>query len=218
MNLVFFGAPGAGKGSVAKALSSNYNLIHISTGDLFRDAITKKSELGVKAKKFLDNGTLVTDELTNSLVEERLSQPDLKGNGFILDGYPRNIAQAFALKDIVSKLNLPISKVVFFNIDKEILIDRIVNRRTCSKCGTIYNLNSKEFAPKVADKCDKDGETLNHRKDDTKELLEARLSVYEKETFPLYNFYKAEKLLLKVNASKPVDKIVKKIVKKAGKK
>ncbi len=182
MNFIFLGPPGAGKGTLAGQVSEEYGLPHISTGDIFREAIKNKTPLGVKVKSIIDAGGLVSDEVTCALVDERLKKDDCK-KGFILDGFPRTIPQAEALEKMCADV-----KVVNFEVGNELIIARLSNRRVCRKCGT--NFNVKFMPPKVEGVCDKCGGELYTRDDDKLESITNRLDVYRKQTEPLIGFYR----------------------------
>ena len=177
MKLVLFGAPGAGKGTVAKIMIKDFNIPQISTGDLFRKAIKDQTSLGKKVSSILASGGLVPDELTIDIVKERTSEADCK-NGFILDGFPRTMVQAQAWE----KAN-PIDKAIYFDISDEEVKKRLCGRRVCSKCGEIYNVNFNQ--PKYEGVCDKDGEKLVIRSDDQEDAINNRLEVYHSQTKPL---------------------------------
>ena len=178
MNLILLGAPGSGKGTLAKNIVKNYNIPQISTGDILRANITFGTELGLKAKAYMDAGKLVPDELVIDLLQQRLEEKDCK-NGFILDGFPRTLAQAEALEKIAR-----IDSVIQIDLPFDVIEDRVVNRRICSNCGEIYN--AKTYDKKECSKC---GAPLYHRDDDKLETVRNRLEVYEKTTSPLINFY-----------------------------
>jgi adenylate kinase len=182
MNFIFLGPPGAGKGTLAGQVAEEYGLPHISTGDIFREAIKNQTPLGVKVKGIIDAGGLVSDDITCALVDERLKKPDCK-KGFILDGFPRTIPQAEALEKMISDV-----KVVNFEVDNELIIARLSNRRVCKKCG--QNFNVKFMPPKVAGICDKCGGELYTRDDDKLESITHRLEVYREQTAPLIDFYR----------------------------
>lgn len=192
MRLLIMGAPGAGKGTQAVLIKNEYSIPHISTGDMFREAISQKTELGVEAKKFIDQGLLVPDSLTVELVRARLSQPDCE-KGFILDGFPRNISQAEFLSEVLKQLNMPLDAVLDINVDNSVLLARIVGRRVCPKCGASFHINNAK--PKVDGICDYCSSELIHRKDDTEETVSNRLKVYEAQTAPLLDYYKNINLL-----------------------
>jgi len=205
MKLVFFGAPGAGKGTVAKIIFEKNNLVQISTGDLFRAAIKNQTDLGKKVSSILDAGDLVPDELTVALVAERIKEDDCK-NGYILDGFPRTIGQAKSWEGID-----PIGKAVYFDIDDDIVIKRLGGRRICQKCGAIYNVYFNK--PKVEGKCDHDGEALIIRKDDNEESIANRLDVYHKQTEPLLDYYKNLGKVISIDASVNPEKSYNQIIK-----
>jgi adenylate kinase len=193
MKLVFFGAPGAGKGTIAKILFDEYKIVQISTGEIFREAIKNKTELGIKVSSILEKGELVPDDLTIALVEERVKKPDC-AKGYILDGFPRTMVQAERWEKID-----PIDTAVYFEIDDELVRKRLSGRRMCPKCGTIYNIFFSK--PKREGMCDHDGETLVSRKDDGIETINNRLSVYHRQTEPLLGFYKKLNKELTIDAS-----------------
>ena len=194
MNLIFLGPPGAGKGTLAGLVSKEYAVPQISTGDIFRDAIKRETELGKKVKEIVGRGDLVPDELTVSLVRERLTQPDAK-KGYILDGFPRTIPQAEALEKI-QKLDA----VVNFAIDDTLVIERLSGREICKNCGAIYHV--KNMPSKVKGVCDKCGGPVVTRPDDSRESIMNRLDVYRKQTEPLIAFYQKRKLLKDIDSSK----------------
>ena len=198
MNLIFLGPPGAGKGTMAFKAKEHYDIPHISTGDLFRAAIKNQTELGKQVKSILDKGDLVPDELTTAMVKERLDKDDTK-KGFILDGFPRTIPQAEALKKITN-----IEKVINFTITEEEVVRRLSGRRVCRNCGESFHV---EFIPpKKEGVCDKCSGELYTRDDDKIEAIKNRLSVYDTSTAPLIEFYKGEGNLIDVDSSqKPED-------------
>ena len=180
------GPPGAGKGTAAKQLQSALGLVHISTGDMFREAIKEGTELGKLAKSFIDQGNLVPDDVTIGIVKERLSKDDC-ANGFLLDGFPRTLVQAEALEKISKEINRPIDVVVNLDCDQAELVRRISGRRVCKNCGAPYHVTSMK--PKVEGVCDKCGGTLIQRPDDNEEALKVRLHHYVESTKPLLEFY-----------------------------
>ena len=187
-NIILMGPPGAGKGSVATLLRERLNLVHISTGDMFREAISKGTELGLLAKSYIESGKLVPDEVTIGLVKERLSQEDCNA-GFLLDGFPRTLPQAEALEVISKEISRHIEAVINLECDEAELIRRISGRRVCKSCGAPYHIVSKR--PRVEGICDVCGGSLYQRKDDNEEALKVRLQLYAKETKPLLDFYEA---------------------------
>lgn len=213
-NIIFFGPPGAGKGTQAKKMSEGIGLPHIDTGNLIREAIKKETPFGKKAKEYVESGKLVPDDLVIALIKEKLAS--LKNGsfkGFILDGYPRTIPQADALSKMISELGLNKPKVVNVQAPENILVERLSARRLCSNknCGAIYNLNFKK--PKVDNKCDTCGSDLYQRKDDTKEACKERLKEYNLKTAPLEEYYKKQNMLIDVDGTKDADKIYGEIVK-----
>ena len=186
MKLIIMGPPGAGKGTQAALIKETYNIPHISTGDMFREAIKNQTPLGVEAKSYIDKGLLVPDSVTIGLVKERLANKDCQ-EGFLLDGFPRTIPQAEALNIILEELNIKLDAVVNIDVDDSILIDRIVGRRVCPVCKAGYHV--KYLQPKVAGVCDECGGQLVQRKDDTEETVKNRLEVYANQTKPLLEFY-----------------------------
>ena len=191
-NIILMGPPGAGKGTLAKQLMSALNLVHISTGDMFRDAIKAGTPLGKLAKSYIDDGHLVPDEVTIGLVKERLSQDDC-AKGFLLDGFPRTLPQAEALKELSKEINRPIEVVVNLDCDNAELIRRISGRRVCKQCGAPYHVVT--LRPKVEGVCDICGGPLYQRADDNEEALKVRLEHYVQDTKPLLDFYAKEGLL-----------------------
>ena len=196
MNFVFLGPPGAGKGSLAVKVAADYQIPHISTGDIFRANIKAQTPLGVKVKAIIDSGSLVSDELTFELVKD-LAQDDCK-NGYILDGFPRTIPQAEMLDSLVADL-----KVVNFKIADEIVIGRLSTRRVCKACGANYNI--KTLPPKVEGVCDKCGGELYQRDDDKQESILHRMDVYREQTEPLINYYKNKGKITDLDASIETD-------------
>ena len=191
------GPPGAGKGTLAKQLKDALNLVHISTGDMFRDAIKAQTELGKLAQSYINHGDLVPDDVTIGLVKERLSQPDCE-NGFLLDGFPRTLPQAEALSVIAKSINREIDVVVNLDCDNEELVRRISGRRVCKDCGAPYHIDTMK--PKVDGVCDLCGGPLYQRKDDNEDALKVRLTHYEEETKPLLKYYKDHGLLKSFNS------------------
>lgn len=211
MNLIFLGPPGAGKGTQAKLLSQKYQIPQISTGDILRVAVREQTPMGIKAKECMDSGALVPDDVVVGIVQERLSRNDCE-NGFILDGFPRTIAQADALKKTLDQLGKKIEHVVSIDVDIEDLLVRITGRRTCEKCGKGYHVL---FDPSKEDGvCDVCGGKLYQRDDDKEDTLRNRLSVYDRQTQPLIDYYSKESLLKPVSGKGSIEEIQKQIVKK----
>ena len=204
MKLLIMGRPGAGKGTQAANIKEYYNIPHISTGDMFRAAIKNQTALGLEAKGYMEKGALVPDEVTIGIVKERLLEDDCK-KGFLLDGFPRTIAQAEALDEFLKANNILLDAVLDVNVPAEILIRRMVGRRVCKTCGATFHV---EFnAPKVEGICDNCGQPLIQRPDDTEETSVNRLSVYDNQTAPLLEFYKKQNILKTVNGDQPLDKV-----------
>ena len=192
LTLILMGPPGAGKGTHAKWISTEYKLPHISTGDMFREAMASGSELGNKIKDIVNGGGLVSDELTCELVKERLSRPDC-ANGYLLDGFPRTIPQAEALKKFGPEIGREVNLVIDIECPSEVLVSRIAGRRVCPKCGASFNVNTMK--PKKEGVCDYCGTPLIQRKDDNVDSFKVRLENYYKSTEPLLDYYKKEGLL-----------------------
>ncbi len=193
MKLIFLGPPGAGKGTIAAKVKEHYNIPHISTGDLFREAIANETQLGLKVKAILAGGDLVPDQLTIDMVKERLKRPDV-AQGFILDGFPRTTFQADSLKKITS-----IDKVINFVLSEEKVVERLSGRRVAPASGKVYHI--KYNPPKVDNICDESGEELVQRPDDKADAIRNRLNVYSRQTEPLIEYYKTEGLLKDIDAS-----------------
>lgn len=185
-NIILMGPPGAGKGTNAKRIASFYKIPHISTGDMFREAIKNKTSLGELANSYMSKGLLVPDEVTIGLVKERLSRDDCK-DGYLLDGFPRTMVQAEALTELSNEIGRPITNVLNIVVPESILIDRICGRRVCKVCGAPYHV--RNMKPKVEGVCDLCGGELVQRKDDNEETLKSRLSEYHKQTEPLIAYY-----------------------------
>ena len=209
MRLVLLGPPGAGKGTQASAIVKKYNIPHISTGDIFRANIKEGTDLGKKAKEYMDKGLLVPDELVVSLVEDRLNKADCD-NGFLLDGFPRTVYQAEALDSVLSSKGIKLDRVVNIEADSKVLIERAIGRRICKECGATYHI--KFHPPKVEGKCDNDGTSLFQRDDDVEETVATRIKVYLEQTKPLIDYYNQKGLILNIDGTKPIDEIFNQIV------
>lgn len=208
MKIIMLGAPGAGKGTQAKRIAAEYSIPHISTGDIFRANIRDNTELGKKAKEYMDKGLLVPDELTCDLVMKRTSEEDCK-DGFVLDGFPRTIPQAEALTKAMEERGLSMDAAVDVEVPDENIIGRMAGRRFCPKCGATYHLTA--LPPKKEGVCDNDGENLIIRDDDKEETVKNRLSVYHKETQPLIDYYKKAQILKTVDGTKTADEVFEEI-------
>jgi len=204
VRLVFLGAPGAGKGTQAKKLVEKYGIPQISTGDLLRAAVAQGTALGKEAKSYMDRGELVPDQVVLGMVKERLSQDDCK-KGFILDGFPRNVAQAEALDKMLAEMNIPLDLALNIDVPFEDLMKRLTGRRTCKSCGQMYNIYYSP--PKVEGKCDKCGGDLFQRDDDKEETIKKRLDVYKAQTEPLIDYYSKKGILKSVSGTGSIDEI-----------
>jgi adenylate kinase len=214
MRLILLGAPGAGKGTVAKLLTALDGSVQISTGDILRAAVRDGTELGKQADAYMKAGDLVPDSLIMGIMGERLQQPDC-ANGFLLDGFPRTIPQAEALKEVLAKLDIAMDFVVSLDVPRDVILDRLTTRRTCSNpsCQAIYNV--KSMPPKVEGVCDKCGSPVVQRDDETEEAISKRLDTYNEKTAPLVSFYEKEGNMLSVNATSS-DAVVAAIKEKLG--
>lgn len=210
MRLVLLGPPGAGKGTQASAITKKYNIPHISTGDIFRLNIKEGTDLGKKAKEYMDKGLLVPDDIVVSIVKDRLTKDDCK-DGFLLDGFPRTVNQADALDIELEKMGFKLDKVINIDVEKDELINRAIGRRICKKCGATYHV---EFnPPKQSGKCDVCGEGLYQRDDDTEETVSRRIEVYLKETKPLIDCYTKKGIILNIDGKQSIEKVYEDIVK-----
>ncbi|MEW8200803.1 MAG: adenylate kinase [Candidatus Thiodiazotropha endolucinida] len=198
MKLILLGAPGAGKGTVAKQLTQLDGSVQISTGDILRGAVQAGSELGKQAEAYMKAGDLVPDDLIIGIMEQRLQEPDCE-KGFLLDGFPRTIPQAEALKDLLKRIAVDLDFAVEIDVPREVILDRLTTRRTCVDCGAIYNV--KSMPTKVEGVCDKCGGSVVQRDDETEEAISNRLDVYNEKTAPLVDFYRNENMLLTVSAT-----------------
>ena len=197
-NIIFIAPPAAGKGTQAKLVSAEYNIPHISTGDLLREEMAKGSEIGISIKKDMDAGNLVSDEVITTLLKNRIIKSDCK-NGFILDGYPRNLAQAKTYNNLLDELNLEKGVVIFFDIDKDIALKRTLSRVVCQNCGSSYNLLIEELKPRKENICDRCNHELKTRTDDTEEVFIHRFDTYINSTKDLIEYYQNLGLLHKID-------------------
>jgi adenylate kinase len=211
--ILFLGAPGAGKGTQAVKLSEKLGIPHISTGDMFREAVSKGTELGKKAKEYMDRGELVPDEVVIGIVKERISQPDCE-KGCILDGFPRTVAQAEALDSALSELGKKVDFVINVEVGEDEIIRRLTGRRTCRNCGAVYHVVFNP--PKSGEVCDVCGGELYQRDDDTEETVRNRLKVYEEKTAPLIDYYRTRGVLYGVNGEQPVEDVTAEIERLLG--
>jgi len=209
MRIVLLGAPGAGKGTQAKKLIEKYSIPQISTGDILRASVAAGTPLGKEAKGYMNRGELVPDSVVLGLVEERLKEPDTN-KGFILDGFPRNTAQAEALDKMLAKIGKPLQLAVSVDVPFEDLMKRLTGRRTCKSCGQMYNIYYKP--PKSDNKCDKDGGELFQRDDDKEATIKKRLDVYESQTAPLIDYYSKKGIVRRIQGTGSIDDIFGKMV------
>ncbi|MFC5468745.1 adenylate kinase [Cohnella suwonensis] len=204
MNILFMGPPGAGKGTQAERIVDQFGIPHISTGDAFRLAIKQGTPIGKKAKEYIDQGLLVPDEVTNGIVRERIAEPDC-ANGFLLDGFPRTIAQAEALDGMLAEMDRKIDHVINLKVDPGFLLARITGRLICRTCGAAYHVVNNP--PKQEGICDKDGGELYQRPDDTEDKVATRLDEYTSKTAPLLAYYGAKGSLREVDGEKDIDEV-----------
>ncbi|MBY7738532.1 MULTISPECIES: adenylate kinase [Paenibacillus] len=209
MNILIMGPPGAGKGTQADVIVKEFGIPHISTGDAFRLAMKQGTPIGIKAKEYIDKGELVPDDVTIGIVEERLQQPDCK-KGFLLDGFPRTLAQAEALDQILDRLNTKLDDVINLKVDRDNLLARITGRRVCKSCGASYHIVFNP--PKVEGICDKDGGELYQRPDDNEDSVRTRLDEYSNKTAPLLTFYENQNLLRHIDGEQDIDVVSQNIV------
>ncbi|HTN51898.1 MAG TPA: adenylate kinase [Anaeromyxobacter sp.] len=195
MILILLGPPGAGKGTQAKLLAAQYGISHISTGDMFRDHAARGTELGLQVKAIMASGGLVTDDITNAMVKERLSRPDV-ADGFILDGYPRTVGQAQYLEGLLRSLGRALDRVISYEVAEETVVERISGRRSCPKCGAVYHVSANP--PARGGLCDKEQAALVQREDDRAENVRRRLQEYGGKTAPLKRYYQERGLLAEV--------------------
>ena len=213
MRVGLLGPPGGGKGTQAQKLIEKFKMPQVSTGDLFRAAVKNQTELGKKAKEYMDKGQLVPDEIVIGMVKERMAKDDCK-KGFILDGFPRTIGQAEALDKMLPELKMKLDAVVEIAVPDQEVVKRLSGRRTCTKCGAMYHM---EFnAPKTAGKCDKCGSELYQRDDDNEKTIKSRLDVYHNQTSPLINYYQKKGIYKKVEGTGDINNIFKNVVKALG--
>lgn len=209
MTIILLGPPGAGKGTQAKTLAGKLVLAHISTGDLLRQNVAKETDLGKKAKSFMDKGLLVPDELVSQMVSKRLDEADIK-KGFILDGYPRNINQARTLDNLLKQKKINIDFVIDLDTKQEVIIQRLSGRLACPKCSA--NFHIKNMPPKKDMICDNCGSALYQRADDNEETIKKRLEVYRSESVPLIQFYQSKQKLHQIAANEAAEVVLKKVI------
>jgi len=209
MRIILLGAPGSGKGTQAQKLVAQFDIPQVSTGDLLREAVSRGTDLGKRAKAAMDAGELVSDDIVLGMIRERLGRPDAAG-GFILDGFPRNIAQAQALDGLLEELGAPLDAAVLMDVDFDVLLKRLTGRRTCSGCGKVFNVYF--FPPKEEGVCDACGSELVQRADDNEETISQGLRVYEAQTSPLVDFYEGRDKLKVVPAEGEIDAVYERLV------
>ena len=214
MHIILLGAPGVGKGTLAKMIARKFDMPHLSTGDILRDNVNKKTCVGNQAKEYMNNGKLVPDDIMIQMVKERVLEEDCK-TGFILDGFPRTIKQAEALKLIFDELNIALDAILNLKASQEIIIERLSGRRTCKNCGAIYHI--KNIPPKVDNKCDKCDDRLYQRDDDKKDIVKERLMVYKTQTKKLISYYEKQDSFYEINANKKADEMFAEVCKDLGK-
>lgn len=208
MKIILLGPPGAGKGTQAKSISNKYSIPHISTGDIFRKNISEKTVLGIEAKKYIDKGHLVPDELTIDIIKDRLKQDDCK-KGFLLDGYPRTVNQAEALDVMLDEQGVKLDTALLIRVPKEYIIDRMTGRRVCTTCGASYHI--KYNPTKSGSKCDICGSDVIQRADDNEATVSERLDIYDAQTQPLIDYYNSKNLLSEVDGTKAINDVFKNI-------
>ncbi|MBO8128016.1 MAG: adenylate kinase [Peptococcaceae bacterium] len=204
MNLLIMGPPGGGKGTQAEVIVKELGITHISTGDMFREAVKAGTEMGKKAKEYMDKGALVPDEVVVGMVKDRLSQPDC-AKGFLLDGFPRTVAQAEALDATLKEMGIKLDAVINIAVPREKIVQRLTGRRVCRQCGATYHILYKK--PQVEGKCDKCGGELYQRSDDTEATVNERLDVYEAQTQPLIEYYSKQGLIKNINGDQDISKV-----------
>jgi adenylate kinase len=204
MRLILLGGPGVGKGTQAQKLSEKLDVPHISTGNILRQAVEDKTDMGLMAKSYMDKGELVPDEVVIGIVRERLAQPDAK-KGFILDGFPRTVPQAEALDKLIDDLNIPLDSVIYINASESVIVKRLSLRRTCRDCKAVYHL--EHSPPKEAGVCDRCGGELYQRDDDKEETIRKRLQVYKEQTSPLIDYYKKSGKLIEISGDGSIDEV-----------
>ena len=202
MNILIMGPAGAGKGTMSDLILKEYDIPHISTGDMLRENVRNNTELGKMAKTYMEAGKLVPDDVINAMVEDRLQQPDCQ-KGYLLDGFPRTLVQAEEFKKIAEKIGKPVESVIALEVDFDQLVDRITGRGICPKCGAIYHI--RNHAPKVEGICDECGAELTQRKDDTVEQLKVRMEEYDKSTKPVIDFFEPLGVVSHINAGQAKD-------------
>ncbi|MDR3258020.1 MAG: adenylate kinase [Fusobacteriaceae bacterium] len=208
MNIILFGAPGAGKGTQAKLITEKYGIPQISTGDILRTAVDEGTSMGIEAKKYMNDGKFVPDSIIIGIIKERLSKDDCK-KGFILDGFPRTMPQVIALDELMGEMNTKLNKVISLNVPDDLILVRVSGRKVCKNCGTSFHV--KFSPPKKENVCDVCGGELYTRKDDNVETVSKRLIEYHSQTVPLFNFYKDEGILVEIDGTRNFNVVTKEI-------
>lgn len=203
MILILFGPPGVGKGTQAKILSSQMKIAHIATGDILREAVSRATEMGRKAKGFMDRGELVPDDVVIGIIQDRLKEDDAR-SGFILDGFPRTLPQAEALDKVFQKMGIKVDHVISMEVDQGLLVKRLTARRVCRKCGSIFNLLVDQLNDSVCPSC---GGELYQRDDDREETIARRFEVYQKQTKPVKDFYRNKNMLVEIDGLGEIEEI-----------
>ena len=204
MRLVLLGGPGVGKGTQAQILAEKYSVPHVATGDILRQAVKDGTEMGLKARSYMDKGLLVPDDVVIGIIEDRLAQPDAKA-GVILDGFPRTLPQAEALDELIAKLDMPLDAVIYIKASTDTIVQRLSGRRTCRDCQTVYHIEySSPEKPGICDRC---GGELYQREDDKEETIRKRLQVYEEQTSPLLDYYRRSGKLTEVPGDGTIEEV-----------
>lgn len=211
--IILLGPPASGKGTQAERLEEKLGLPHIASGDLFREHIARETELGLRAKKYIDQGDLVPDQLTINMIEDRLAEPDAE-EGAILDGFPRTMTQAEALDDILEDRDLVLAEVVYISVPEEVLVERVSGRRVCPVCGRTYHI--QYYPPEEEGVCDVDQAQLYQREDDRPETVRQRLEVYQAQTSPLIDYYREQGVLVEIAGDQPIDRVTEDILDTLG--
>lgn len=210
MRCILLGPPGAGKGTLSESLQKKFNICHISTGDMFREHMAAKTDIGKIASSYIEKGQLVPDQVVIDMAKDRIMRPDCS-QGFLFDGFPRTVAQGEALNAMLAEMGTSLDTVILLEADDDMLVSRLTQRRVCGKCGAVYHLVNKP--PVKEGICDADGELLIQRADDTEAVIKDRLRVYHEQTAPLVDFYEKLSLLLRVDASKKAHEVATDVLK-----